>query len=67
MPPPAVRFIADDKGAFVGALGMLFDASAFLDGPHSKRFVIITEDYRITHVIIEPNLCALTSDVWVGD
>ncbi|KAI0933319.1 hypothetical protein AcV7_004825 [Taiwanofungus camphoratus] len=32
-----VRFIADDKGVFVGALGMLFDASAFLGGPHSKE------------------------------
>lgn len=32
----AIRFIADDKGAFVGALGLLFDASERLGGPRSK-------------------------------
>ena len=31
-----VHFIADDQGAFVGALGMLFDASALLGAPRSK-------------------------------
>ncbi|EMD35799.1 hypothetical protein CERSUDRAFT_26200, partial [Gelatoporia subvermispora B] len=31
-----VHFVADDKGAFVGALGMLFDASPLLGGPRSK-------------------------------
>ncbi|KAJ3480351.1 hypothetical protein NLI96_g8408 [Meripilus lineatus] len=48
-----IRFIADDKGAFVGALGMLFDASALLGAPRSKRFVLITEGVQITHVIVE--------------
>ena len=33
---PAVHFIADDQGAFTGALGMLFDASPLLGGPRSK-------------------------------
>lgn len=32
----AIHFIADDKGAFVGALGMLFDASPLLGAPRSK-------------------------------
>lgn len=32
----AVHFIADDQGAFTGALGMLFDASPLLGGPRSK-------------------------------
>lgn len=33
---PAIHFIADDKGSFAGALGMLFDASERLGGPRSK-------------------------------
>ncbi|PCH34733.1 Redoxin [Wolfiporia cocos MD-104 SS10] len=48
-----VRFIADDGGAFVGALGMLFDASQRLGGPRSKRFVLITEGDEVTHVAVE--------------
>ena len=32
----AVHFIADDQGAFTGALGMLFDASPLLGAPRSK-------------------------------
>ncbi|GJE94031.1 peroxiredoxin [Phanerochaete sordida] len=48
-----LRFIADDKGAFVGALGMLFDASARLGSPRSKRFALITEGTNVQHVIVE--------------
>ena len=33
---PAIHFIADDQGAFTGALGMLFDASDLLGAPRSK-------------------------------
>ena len=33
---PEIHFIADDKGAFIGALGMLFDASGLLGAPRSK-------------------------------
>ena len=32
----AVRFIADDTGAFTGALGLLFDANALLGAPRAK-------------------------------
>ena len=32
----AIHFIADDQGAFIGALGMLFDASGLLGAPRSK-------------------------------
>lgn len=31
-----MHFIADDQGAFTGALGMLFDASPLLGAPRSK-------------------------------
>ena len=32
----AVHFVADDKGAFTSAVGLIFDASPFLGGPRSK-------------------------------
>ncbi|KAK7696373.1 hypothetical protein QCA50_001027 [Cerrena zonata] len=55
-----IHFIADDKGAFVGSLGLLFDASVLLGGPRSKRFVIVTEGNEITHLAIEPVPSELT-------
>ncbi|KAI0349841.1 Redoxin [Trametes cingulata] len=55
-----VHFISDDQGAFVGALGMLFDASPLLGAPRSKRFVAVTEDDTITHIAVEPNPAELT-------
>ncbi|KAF7799135.1 hypothetical protein EIP86_010366 [Pleurotus ostreatoroseus] len=48
-----IRFIADDKGAFVGALGLLFDASPRLGSPRAKRFVLVTQDTTVEQVIIE--------------
>ncbi|KAI0776860.1 Redoxin [Trametes elegans] len=50
-----VHFIADDQGAFVGSLGMLFDASPLLGAPRSKRFVAVTEGDTITYLAVEPN------------
>lgn len=32
----AVRFLADDKGAFTSAVGLLFDASPKLGGPRAQ-------------------------------
>ncbi|KZT67560.1 peroxiredoxin [Daedalea quercina L-15889] len=55
-----IHFIADDKGAFVGALGMLFDASERLGAPRSKRFVLVTEGDTVTHVAVEPVTSELT-------
>jgi len=55
-----VHFVADDKGAFVGALGMLFDASELLGAPRSKRFVLITDGDKVTHVAVEPVPSGLT-------
>ncbi|KAI8977861.1 Redoxin [Trametes punicea] len=55
-----VHFIADDQGAFVGALGMLFDASELLGAPRSKRFVAVTEGDTITHIAVEPDPAELT-------
>ncbi|KAI9059369.1 Redoxin [Trametes sanguinea] len=58
--PAGVHFIADDQGAFVGALGMLFDASPLLGAPRSKRFVAVTEGETITYIAVEPNPAELT-------
>ncbi|OCH92917.1 Redoxin [Obba rivulosa] len=49
-----IHFIADDKGIFVGALGLLFDATQLLGGPRAKRFVIATEGEKVTLVAVEP-------------
>ncbi|KAH9916513.1 Redoxin [Fomitopsis serialis] len=55
-----IHFVADDKGAFVGSLGMLFDASELLGAPRSKRFVLVTEGDTVTHVAVEPVTSQLT-------
>ncbi|KAJ3577009.1 hypothetical protein NP233_g19 [Leucocoprinus birnbaumii] len=48
-----VRFIADDKGAFTSALGLLFDATPRLGGPRSKRFVIIADEGKVSTIAVE--------------
>ncbi|KAI0739506.1 Redoxin [Daedaleopsis nitida] len=48
-----IHFIADDQGAFTGALGMLFDASGLLGAPRSKRYVAVTEGDTIVHIAVE--------------
>ncbi|KAF8808938.1 Redoxin [Phlegmacium glaucopus] len=48
-----IHFIADDKGAFVSSLGLIFDASGLLGGPRSKRFAIITEGNKVLSVAVE--------------
>ncbi|KAF8152353.1 Redoxin [Crassisporium funariophilum] len=48
-----IHFIADDKGAFVGSLGLIFDASPLLGSPRSKRFAIITEGNKVVSVAVE--------------
>ncbi|KAF8970978.1 Redoxin-domain-containing protein [Flammula alnicola] len=48
-----IHFIADDKGAFVGSLGLIFDATGLLGGPRSKRFAIVTEGNKVLSVAVE--------------
>ncbi|KAH9946572.1 Redoxin [Amylocystis lapponica] len=55
-----VHFVADDKGAFTGALGLIFDASPMLGAPRAKRFVVVTEGSQVTHVAVEPVPSGLT-------
>ncbi|KAI0686877.1 Redoxin [Cytidiella melzeri] len=55
-----IHFIADDSGAFCGALGMLFDATGRLGSPRAKRFVLITNGDSVETVIVEPRTGELT-------
>ncbi|THG93865.1 hypothetical protein EW145_g8263 [Phellinidium pouzarii] len=58
--PTQVHFIADDKGEFTAAIGMLSDSSVLLGGPRAKRYVIIAEDGKVTRVVVEPNSLEVT-------
>jgi len=45
----AIHFIADDKGAFVSSLGLIFDASPLLGNPRSKASpILILSDLNIS-------------------
>ncbi|KII84722.1 hypothetical protein PLICRDRAFT_146181 [Plicaturopsis crispa FD-325 SS-3] len=48
-----VRFLADDKGALLANLGLLFDASPLLGAPRSKRFAIIADGDKVTYIGVE--------------
>ena len=45
----AVRFIADDKGTFTAALGLLFDASGLLGAPRSKASSLFLSPRLLSH------------------
>ncbi|EIN04457.1 Redoxin-domain-containing protein [Punctularia strigosozonata HHB-11173 SS5] len=55
-----VRFIADDKGAFVSQLGLIFDASPLLGSPRSERFVIVADGHTVELVAVEPDPTKIT-------
>jgi len=50
-----VHFIADDTSAFTAGLGLIFDASPLLGGPRSKRYALIVDEGRVTHIAVEQN------------
>ncbi|KAF9447088.1 Redoxin [Macrolepiota fuliginosa MF-IS2] len=58
-----VQFIADDKAAFTGSIGLLFDASARLGGPRSKRYAIVVDDGKVGSIAVEE----VPSDLKVTD
>lgn len=55
-----VHFIADDSAAFSNAIGLTFDPSVVLGNVRSTRYVIITEDQKVTSIHIEPEPGKLT-------
>lgn len=48
-----VRFIADDRGEFVGSLGLVYDATDHLGGPRAKRFVVVSQDSKVSFIAVE--------------
>lgn len=48
-----VRFIADDKGAFISALGLIYDATRELGGPRAKRYALVVDDGKVSAVHVE--------------
>ncbi|KAJ4490704.1 Redoxin-domain-containing protein [Lentinula aciculospora] len=56
----SVRFMADDKGAFTSALGLMFDATPKFGAPRSKRYVIIAENDKVESIFIEEDPSKVT-------
>ena len=48
-----VSLLADGNGDFSEALGLLFDGSGFGLGKRGKRFAMIVDNCKITHLAIE--------------
>lgn len=46
--------LADGNAAYADALGLTMDASGFGMGTRSKRFAMIVEDGKVTHLGVEP-------------
>jgi peroxiredoxin len=49
-----VVLIADGNGDFTKSLGLEMDASPFGMGLRSKRFAMVIEDGKVTHLAVEP-------------
>ena len=49
-----VRMLADPAGDFATAMGLDVDA-AVLGGKRSKRFALVVEDGKVTHLQVEPD------------
>ncbi|MEX2131534.1 MAG: peroxiredoxin [Pseudohongiellaceae bacterium] len=49
-----ILMLADGNGAFTKSIGLELDASGFGMGTRSKRFAMIVEDGKVTHLGIEP-------------
>ncbi|KZT38414.1 Redoxin [Sistotremastrum suecicum HHB10207 ss-3] len=56
-----VHFIADDTASFTSKVGFVFDASPLLGGPRAKRYVIVADSGRVTHVAVEEDPTQITS------
>ncbi len=54
-----VRMLADPAGAFTKALGLDVNAAG-LGGLRSKRYAMVVEDGKITHLDVEPDGFGLT-------
>lgn len=48
-----IHFIADDQCTFSTHVGLVFDGTALLGAPRSKRYALIVEDSKVKEVFIE--------------
>ena len=53
----AIHFIADDKAAFIGSLGLLFDAAPLLGGPRSKVHRRLLEHFAFDGLLFFVAIC----------
>ncbi len=51
--PDEITMLADGNGAFVKALGLELDATAFGMGLRSKRFAMVIDDCKVTQLFVE--------------
>ena len=49
-----ILMLADGNGTFTKSIGLELDATGFGMGSRSKRFAMIVEDGKVTHLAIEP-------------
>jgi 2-Cys peroxiredoxin 5 len=54
-----IRMLADPQAAWTKALGLQVDAAA-LGGTRSKRYAMVVEDGKVTHLEVEPDGFGLT-------
>lgn len=52
--PSGIMFLADGSAAFTKAIGMEMDASGFGMGTRSKRYAMIVDNGKVTHLFEEP-------------
>lgn len=50
-----IRMLADPAAVFTKAIGLDVDATAALGGVRSKRYAMVVEDGKVTHLEVEPD------------
>ncbi len=62
-----VRMLADPQAAFVKAMGLHIQTGPILGGTRSKRFAMVVEDGKVTHLQLEPDgfglSCSLSENI----
>ncbi len=51
--PEAITLVADGNGSYTKALGLEMDATGFGMGMRAKRFALVAEDGKVTHLAVE--------------
>ncbi|MCB1606399.1 MAG: peroxiredoxin [Xanthomonadales bacterium] len=51
--PEGITLLADGNGSYAKALGLEMDATGFGMGIRAKRFALVAEDGKVTHLFVE--------------